>query len=622
MKTSFVCMMVGAFVAGTLPVAALINPTFTPAVLVKESDWIASGTVVNGKGSNLFTAAVATTLKGDKAVKTVIIDASKAINAEVAKAFGDTATGSSERTALFFSGKFSEGGAGGEQPDPDAAQGKAFIHVGGKWFDLEDQGAGKPYALVQMDAHMEATWAGSSDMLLRAVKYALSDDTADFPVRSGVEWLPAVKAATVKGGMDRIRPVDLAGNGKWVLHVQSVNGDHLFRYDATTQTLKDITVSLKLASKSQVAAWGDFNGDGLLDLASYDGKALSVWSQQKDGTFASQKIDLPATVICKDLQVVDAGDKGGAALLIAGGAAPVMIRNLQPKIVALSEGGVSSAALGKPAGCHVADFDGDGIADVMALFEKGSLLYKGKGGGEFQPAVACTVALGQGVTTSCVGDFDQDGLLDVVCIGEDAVRLWQNQGGGKFEDLRYLSGEFNYIPKPGAVDCGVCDVNNDGIQDIFIAYAGQAPELYFGRGFRSFGHAHELDVAEHALLPDAMNGQKTGCMADVNGDGAQDMILGLANGDIWIFLRSTEQGDPLTAEVALSLKSSFKGPALVNGWIGARPLGAWNVVPGVNDALFGLRDAGTVTAKWRLPGDPEKKKDVLVVNKPVRFEIP
>jgi hypothetical protein len=159
------------------------------------------------------------------------------------------------------------------------------------------------------------------------------------------------------------------------------------------------------------------------------------------------------------------------------------------------------------------------------------------------------------------------------------------------------------------------DVNNDSRQDILVAYANASPVTYFARGFLSFGHSHSIDISENNLLPDAGNakeGQQSACLADLDGDGAQDMALALKSGEIWIFFRENSDQEARMAVAALPLAGTAKGPVTVTGWLGKRCLGAWNVLPGVSKANFGRTDAGPLTIKWRLPGGKEQSKDVVL----------
>ena len=42
--------------------------------------------------------------------------------------------------------------------------------------------------MEKIDARMLGTWAGSTDMLKRAVKYIVSDQDADVPSRTDAQW--------------------------------------------------------------------------------------------------------------------------------------------------------------------------------------------------------------------------------------------------------------------------------------------------------------------------------------------------------------------------------------------------------------------------------------------------
>jgi hypothetical protein len=169
------------------------------------------------------------------------------------------------------------------------------------------------------------------------------------------------------------------------------------------------------------------------------------------------------------------------------------------------------------------------------------------------------------------------------------------------------------------------DMNNDGRQDILAAYRGGSPYLFFNRGFRSFGLANTVDVGAQHLLPeanDAKGGQQSACLVDFDGDGAQDMVLALNNGEVWSLFRENSDNEARMAVTALSVVGPYKGPVTVTGWIGNRCLGAWNVSPGVSQACFGRRDAGPVMIKWRLPGGaPQQKEIVLESGGRVRVEV-
>ena len=393
------------------------------------------------------------------------------------------------------------------------------------------------------------------------------------------------KIATIPGKIRAVRPIDLAGDGKLLLFVAADQGDHLLACDAKSRKFTDITAARRLQSKSQAYAWGDFDGKGRLDLISFDGKALTLHAQQADGTFQARPLDLAAALAsgCIGLSALDCGTKRKSGLLLSTNSWPVLVSfaaDGKPSLSKLAAAGIDLKRLGKAGPCLVADFDGDGMAGVLAPFAAGSVLFRGLAAGKFAPGVACAVQLGAGQSARAWPTSTADGRFDVLCVSTDGLRLWQNEGDGKFTDALNLSGEIAYISKPGGIDCLVGDINNDGRQDALIAYSAMSPQLFFNRGYRSFGHAHTLDLAERQLLPAAEQGQQSACLGDFDGDGAQDMVLALTNGELWVFFRENDDHEARSVVAALPIGGPYKGPLAVTGWIGKRCLGAWNVVPG------------------------------------------
>ncbi len=600
---------------------AMINPHFTPIHLVKQAALIVSVDLKQGKAKDQYTATIREVLKGKTELKALRLDLSKAINAQHADALRDLAAAA--KPALFFVGEFAEeaSGQGGERP-----KNRGFLHVSGQWAEF-DGGQNGDWTLNQIDAKGQGVWAGGTDMLRRAVDYIIQDDDPEVPVTDGASWSSdPQKIATLSGKIRALRPIDLAGDGKLLLFVAGDQGDHLLACDPKSRKFTDITAARRLQSKSQAYAWGDFDGKGRLDLISFDGKTLSLHAQQADGTFQARPLDLAGALDngCIGLTALDCGTKGYSGLLVSTKSFPVLVSFAaggKPSLTTLAVTGTDLKKLGSAGPCLVADFDGDGVADVLEPFATGSVLFRGLATGKFASGVACAVQLGTGQSGACVADFDGDGRFDVLCASTDGVRLWQNEGDGKFTETLNLSGEIAYISKPGGIECMVGDINNDGRQDAMIAYAAMSPQLFFNRGYRSFGHAHTLDLAERQLLPVAEQGQQSACLGDFDGDGAQDMALALTNGEIWIFFRENDDHEARSVVAALPVGGQYKGPVAVTGWIGKRCLGAWNVVPGASQAFFGRRDAGPVTLKWRLPGGKEQQKEVVVEKATARVEI-
>ncbi len=163
-------------------------------------------------------------------------------------------------------------------------------------------------------------------------------------------------------------------------------------------------------------AVGDFNGDGLVDLAVADygddfgnGQGMSVLLGQGDGTF-------------------------------------------QPAIHYAAGSGPKSVAVG--------DFNGDGLLD-LAVANGGSVsVFLGSSDGSFQPAQ--NFAAGLGPESVAVGDFNGDGILDLAVAGLSGTRVLLGNGDGSFQTTygSYVTGAST------SVACG--DFNGDGLPDLAV----------------------------------------------------------------------------------------------------------------------------------------------------------
>ncbi len=633
LKRSLACVVAVLVTLFAAKAHAIIDPNFTPIHLVEQSALILELDLKPGKTKDQYLGTVREVLKGKTALKAFSFDLSRAANEQHADAFRGLVKASGDKPALFFVGTFltDEVGAGGMGGDPPRRVG--YLHVAAKWCDFAG-GTGTVWHLTVLATAREKLWAGGTDMLRRAVDYILGEDNPQVPVKTGVSWSgKPSRIGTFAGRIRAVKPIDLAGDGRFALFVAADKGDRLLVCDRKTRKFKDVTARKKLSSASQLFAWGDFNGDGTLDLISLSGGRLSLHAQQADGAFRPAALGLPAALArdCVGLAALDAGREGFSGLLVSGASAPRLVvfrANAKPVVTALTTRGVDVAKHGRAGDCIVADFDGDHLPDIIQPFAKGSLFFKGRAPGKFAPAVACAVHLGRGRSNWCLADFDADGRLDIFTVAEDNCRIWQNQGGGKFAELLNASGEIAYISQGGGIDCMAGDVNNDGRQDALICYETEGPQIFFNRGFRSFGHSHMLDVSEKKLLKAAGSGQRAGCLGDFDGDGAQDMALALPNGDVYVFFRDAGDGGTCNVTALLPVKGASKGPVTVVGWVkssrrGGKPrcLGAWNVALGTGAAFLGREEPGPVTVEWTLPGGKTQRKRITVEDGPVRLQI-
>ena len=593
--------VVAAAMAGLVCSVAwgLINPNFTPIHLTDQSALILRARLASKAVGEKAKFTVLEVLKGKAPGKVVTVDLSIAPK-QHAEAARKHLVATADEPVLLFAGKYED-------------KERGYLHVRGIWLSLS-RAKGGGWALDAIDDQMAGTWNGGTDMLERCVRYILKyGGDATVPVAPGTAWRSIVKAGQVKGKVTSIAAVDLAGDGKLVLHLACPAGDMLLRNPAGKEQFKDITAKVRLGAKSVAAAWGDFNGDGRVDLASFDGAALTIWTQAADGTFSAAKAGGKFVIPAKGVSLTAvACGKGPAAGLVVGGVSPPLL--LVPAggnafvAAALKADKALTARWGKPQQCIVADFNNDALPDVLQPYEKGGMLYLGKGGG-FAEGRPCGVAVGPGGGRADVGDFDADGYLDILTAGADGVRLWHNLRGGKFVESLGLSGEMSYKTQPMASWCGVCDFNNDSRPDTYITYSAQPLLLYFNRGFRSFGQAPKLELAL-AEIEGLEQGQQMGVFADFDHDGAQDLALVLVDGRIWCAYNDLG-GDGLGVRVRLGRKLPLAGPVNVTMWSEGRCLGAFPVRRD-RPAFIGIEEAGEFVLKYRLPGGKEVTRKLTV----------
>jgi hypothetical protein len=217
---------------------------------------------------------------------------------------------------------------------------------------------------------------------------------------------------------------------------------------------------------------GDFNGDGIPDLAVIDGNnsTVDILLGNGDGTFTAETTNPPISGIPLNFATGDFNGDGKTDLAVAenSGTIAILLGNGDGTFAA--SGSVNSASSGSPSPIAVADFNGDGKLDIAVVAgayttanESVSVL-TGNRDGTFNSPFSGPGSTSTSVTWIQVADFNQDGAPDVVLadsIGSATVFL--NNGGGLLnESFPVVSG----LSVPYYLEVGVGDLNGDGYPDI------------------------------------------------------------------------------------------------------------------------------------------------------------
>ena len=272
-------------------------------------------------------------------------------------------------------------------------------------------------------------------------------------------------------------------------------------------------------------AAGDFNGDGMVDLAFASNRAstptqVGVMFGTSSGTFLSPASypvgSIPGPPALADLNgdgvldmvVANAGNNGNLSVLIGNGDG-----SFQPAVsypTALVAGSVV-----------VGDFNGDGKPDIAVANGSGGniLVFPGNSDGTFRGSVGSFSVIG-GAVYIAAGDFNKDGKLDLAVIGNIGLQIALGNGDGTFRGSLGLPG---LSPPIGPV--AVADLNGDGNPDLVIPAVNTNSavslqpgniSVMLGRGDGTFAAAVTYPAGKMA----------TGvAIGDLNGDGKPDLAV-------------------------------------------------------------------------------------------------
>ena len=314
---------------------------------------------------------------------------------------------------------------------------------------------------------------------------------------------------------------DLNGDGKTdlVVTLQGVNSFKVFlsNGDGTFTSAPDAG-----SGTSAPRGWlADFTGDGKLDLLVKRGSTtptIEVLPGRGDGTFApSTTGPVAEPSIGGGFAAADVNHDGKMDLVTSASGSTPGIRTF------LGNGdGTFTYVAGLPVGTAnsliLDDFDRDGRLDLLLGGTSASpamTMYRGNGDGTFQQPAAWQFSWDAPITGLTSGDINRDGWPDIVVSDFVDARIFFGTGGGNVALHEVLEAS------DGPIATALGEFDGQGGRDLaLVGFQAFAVYMFLSDNDGTFARLTPNPIP----VPITFGGRTPALLADLNGDGLNDLV--------------------------------------------------------------------------------------------------
>ncbi len=233
--------------------------------------------------------------------------------------------------------------------------------------------------------------------------------------------------------------------------------------------------------------------------------------------------------------------------------------------------------VGKGMGTGIADFNDDGWPDIFVANDTlpSSFFLNNKNGTFKERAVESFVAYtDSGRAVSGMGvdarDLDNDGRVDIfetALVGE-TMPFYRNMGNMIFEERTFTSGLAGISTPKSGWSTAICDLNNDGWKDLFVAcgdvmdtdgfFSARVPQS--NAVFVNLKNGRFADASASAGADFQRKAIHRGCaLGDMDNDGRIDAVVTALNAPLVIFHNTSPQQNHWLGIKTIGTKSNRDG---------------------------------------------------------------